>query len=66
MIGLLLNDQNMKATIEQAIAWTSARGIPCVKKDDILSKLGALMHANRVQFLQTNPISHVEDLSLTE
>jgi len=56
----------MKATIEQTIVRTSARGIQCIKKDDILSKLGAILPANRLQFWQTSPTSDVEDLILTE
>lgn len=37
-----------------------ARGIPSDKKDDILSKLGSLMPANRLQFWQDLPTSTVQ------
>lgn len=42
------------------------RGIPQVKRDDIISKCGGLMPANRLKFWSELPISNVVDLASGE
>jgi len=58
--------KRMASTGVRAAPRTVARGIPNDKKVDILSKLGGLMPANRLQFWQDLPTSNVCDLISSE
>jgi hypothetical protein len=51
-----------KTGIQKPMSRTVARGIPQIKKDDILSKLGELMPPSRRKFWQELPVANVADL----
>jgi len=52
----------MKNDITKSLPRTKARGIPQVKKDDILCKLGTLMPPTRLKFWKDIPVTDVADL----
>jgi len=51
-----------KSGVQKPAAKVSPRGIPQIKRDDITSKLGALMPASRRKFWSDIPISDAVDL----